>query len=74
MSNIAATQPVPHTTAEYEAEFERIMAEADSINEQMRRDRADIERLKQETQAIAKDTVRLKNETRAMLAGMGVKL
>lgn len=65
-------QPVPKTTAEYEAEFERLMAEADTDHEQMRRDRADIERLKVETQAIAKETVRLKNETRAMLRGMGV--
>ncbi len=74
MSKIAAAQPMPQTDAEYEAEFERIMAEANSINEQMRRDRADIERLKQETQAFVKDTARMKNETRAMLAGMGVKL
>ena len=72
MSNIAAAQPVPKTTAEYEAEFELLMAEADTIHEQMRRDRVDIERLKAETQAIAKETARLKNETRAMLTGMGV--
>ncbi len=74
MSNIAAAEPMPQTTAEYEAEFKQIMAEADGIHEQMRLNRADIERLKQETQAIAKDTARMKNETRAMLAGMGVKL
>ncbi len=73
MLNTAA-QPAPQTTAEYEAAFERLMAEAKSINEQMRRDRIEIERLKAETKVIGEDTARLKADTRTLLAGMGAKV
>ena len=63
MTEIASVQPVPQTTAGYEAAFARLMAEAVSINEQMRRDRIEIERLTVETQII-------RDETRTLLAGM----
>lgn len=63
MTDIASAQPVPQTAAEYEAAFERLMAEAESLNEQMRRDRIEIERLKVEAQ-ITRD------ETRTLLADM----
>lgn len=74
MSNITMAQPVPKTTAEYEAEFERLMAEADTIHEQMRRDRVGTEQLEMETQAIKADIARLKSETRAILARMGAQI
>lgn len=64
MANIATAQPVPQTSAEYEAAFERLMMEAENINERMRQDRSEIERLKAETKII-------QDETRALLAGMG---
>lgn len=74
MTDVALAQPAPQTTTEYEAEFERLMAEASHLDKLMGNDRIEIERLKAETQAIAKDTARMKNETRAMLTSMGVKL
>ena len=46
MSNIA---PAPRTVAEYEAEFEQILAEAQAINERMDRMQADSKHLKAET-------------------------
>lgn len=61
--NILSAQPAPQTTAEYEAIFERLIAEAESIHEQMGRDRIEIERLKVETQII-------RDETRTLLADM----
>lgn len=74
MMDIASAQPAPQTTAEYEAIFERLMAEAEGIHEQMGRDRIEIERLKVETKALAEETGRLKAETRTLLAGMGAKV
>ena len=67
MANAAAMQSVPQTQAEYEAIFERMMVEAESLNQQMRSDRIEIERLTTETHL-------LKNETRMILAGMGAKV
>lgn len=67
MATIATAQPAPQTAAEYEATFERLMMEAESINEQMRRDRVEIERLKVETKVI-------RDETRTLLASMGAKV
>lgn len=67
MMDIASAQPAPQTTAEYEAIFERLMSEAENLNEQMRHDRIEIERLTAETAA-------LKIETRALLISMGAKL
>ena len=74
MTEIALVQPAPQTTAEYEAVFDRLMAEAESINEQMQRNRIDIERLKAETKVLGEETGRLKAETRTLLAGMGAKV
>jgi len=67
MIDIASAQSAPQTSAEYAAAFERLMAEAESINENMRRDRTEIERLKVETKVI-------RDETRTLLAGMGAKV
>jgi len=67
MSNITSAQPAPQTEAEYEAVFERVMVEAQSIadntNEQVRRDRSEIDLLKAETKTI-------RDETRPLLAGI----
>lgn len=67
MATMVTAQTAPQTAAEYEATFERLMAEAENLNEQMRHDRAEIERLTAETAA-------LKSETRALLTSMGAKL
>lgn len=67
MNNIISAQPVPQTSAEYESAFERLMMEAESINERMQQDRSEIERLKAETKII-------QDETRTLLAGMGAKV
>ncbi len=74
MATVVTVQAAPQTTAEYEAAFERLMAEAEGIHEQMRRDRIEIERLKVETKVLAEETGRLKSETRTLLTGMGAKV
>jgi hypothetical protein len=53
--------------AGYEADLEQAMAEVSRLNELMRQDRADIERLRGEAWA-------LRAETRAVLAAMGAQL
>jgi uncharacterized protein YdcH (DUF465 family) len=60
-------QSAPMTAEDYEATFYRIMAEAESLNEQMRHDRVEIEKLKAETTEI-------RDETRAILASIGAKV
>ena len=67
MENLVSSQTAPQAASDYEASFNQLMAEMERLNEQMRSDRADIERLKAETQM-------LKAETRAVLASMGAKL
>lgn len=67
MMESVSAQPAPQTAAEYEAAFERLMMEAEIINERMRQDRSEIERLKAETKVI-------QDETRTLLAGMGAKV
>ncbi len=67
MASTISTTPVPVTTAEYEAEFEMLMQEASGINERMKQERVEIERLKVETKEI-------RDETRALLTSMGAKL
>lgn len=74
MIESVSAQPAPLTAAEYEAAFERLMMEVESINEHMQRDRVEIERLKAETKVLAEETGRLKSETRTLLAGMGAKV
>ena len=74
MVDIASAQPAPQTSAEYEAAFERLMAEAESIGEHMQRDRIEIERLKAETESLAEEAARLKDDTRILLANMGAKV
>lgn len=74
MATTVTAQAAPQTAAEYEVIFERLMAEAEGIHEQMGRDRIEIERLKVETKALAEETGRLKAETRTLLAGMGAKV
>ena len=74
MIDIASAQSAPQTVAEYEAAFERLMAEVESINEHMRRDRIEIERLKVETKSLAEEAAKLKGDTRSLLAGMGAKV
>lgn len=74
MANTLSAQPMPQTTAEYEAEFDLLMQESNSINERMQRERIEIERLKMEEKVLIKEIGRLKDETRAMLVSMGAKL
>ena len=67
MATMTTVQAAPQTAAEYEAIFERLMAESENLNEQMRHDRIEIERLTAETAT-------LKSETRSLLISMGAKL
>ncbi len=72
MTDTASAQSDPQTAAEYEATFEGLIAEMESIHERMSRDRvgsdrAEIERLKAETRI-------LRDETRALLASMGAEV
>src|SRR4051794_22027953 len=55
----------PQTAAEYEAAVDEILRQIGLLNEQMRADRAESERLRAESQT-------LKRETRAILASMGL--
>ena len=73
MANIVSVQSAPQT-AEYEAEFELLMQEANGINERMRQERIEIEHLKTEEKMLAKEIGRLKDETRAILVSMGAKI
>ena len=74
MANVVSAQTTPQATSEYEAAFEQLMEEAESINERMGQDRVKIERLEAQTKATVEDIVRLRAETRALLASMGAKL
>lgn len=74
MISAASAQAMPQTTEGYEAAFDRLMAEAASINERMQYDRTGIERVERETKTIIEDIVKLKTETRTILASMGAKL
>ena len=69
MSDMApsAPQAVGSEQAGYEAALEQAMAEVSRLNELMRQDRADIERLRGEAWV-------LRAETRAVLAAMGAQL
>ena len=58
---------VPKTTEDYEAAFYKVSADAEGLNEQMRRDRVEIDKLKAESQAI-------RDETRVILASIGIKV
>lgn len=56
------TQPTPQTESEYEAAFNQMFAEMHSLNEQMRRDQVDIDRLKLEADAYKVEAARHKTE------------
>jgi cell division protein FtsB len=51
-----------------------MFAEISRLNEQMRQDQADMDRLKIETDALKAETLRLKSETRAILTRLGATL
>ena len=55
------TQPTP-SESEYEAAFNQMFAEMRDLNEQMRRDQADIDRLKFETDAYKVEAAGYKTE------------
>lgn len=67
MENFVSSQPVPQTSADYEAAVEQLLAEMKRLNQLIQSDRTDIEQLKAETRT-------LKAETRALLTSMGAKL
>ncbi len=74
MVTIITAQAAPRTAEDYEAAFDQLMAEAESINERMGQDRTKIEQLEAETKATIEDIVRLRVETRTLLASMGAKV
>ncbi len=74
MAKTLSALAAPQTTAEYEAQFDLLMQEAENINSRMHQERSEIERLKLETKVLAEETGRLKAETRSLLASMGAKI
>lgn len=71
MSDVLSSQPAPRTAAEYKAVIAQLLAEMHRLNEQMRQDQTDIDRLKVETNVLKAETQRLKAEARAALARLG---
>ncbi len=67
MENVFAGFPEPQTEAESQALITQLFAEMRQLNETMRQDQAEIERVKSET-------LRLKAGTRATLARLGALL
>jgi hypothetical protein len=64
MSDAVSSRPGPRTSAEYRDAFADMLAEMERLNERMRGDQTEIDRLKAESAVI-------KSETRALLAGIG---
>jgi hypothetical protein len=64
MEDAVAPPLTPKTVAEYKVAIAGLLAEMARLNDQMRLDQAEIDRLRQETAV-------LKDETRALLATMG---
>jgi hypothetical protein len=73
MEGSVSPPPTPETAADYEAAIEGCLVEIRRLNEQMRNDRDEIERLKTETLALKAENQRLKTETRASLPDWGRK-
>jgi cell division protein FtsB len=68
MADLASSPTAPETAAEYEAALDQMLAEMRLLNEQMQKDRVDIDRLKAETHALKAESATLEAETRAILA------
>jgi hypothetical protein len=64
MEDAVAPSLTPKTVAEYKAAIAGLLAEMARLNEQMRLDQTEIDRLRQETAL-------LRDETRALLATIG---
>ncbi|MBI1924494.1 hypothetical protein HYR99_09610 [Candidatus Poribacteria bacterium] len=52
MKAMISSQPTLETAADYEAAIEQCLAEMKRLNEQLKQDQADIDRLKAETRAM----------------------
>ena len=65
--SIAMARSVPMTTEDYETAFYKAIADAEDLNEHLRRDRVEIDSLKAESRAIG-------GETRAILASIGARV
>jgi len=74
MKKLVTTPSVPQTDAECEAVLAQLLMEMQGFNEQMRRDQADIYRIKAETDTLKAETQRLKAETPKVLARLGAAL
>ena len=61
------SQRAPRNAAEYEAAISQLLTEMHRLNEFMRRDQAEIDRLKAETSALKAETERIKRRTNARL-------
>jgi hypothetical protein len=68
MSDLASSPSAPETAGDYEAALDQLLAEMRLINEQMQKDRVDIDRLKAETHALKVESATLEADMRAMLA------
>ena len=74
MSETTLTKTKRKTAADYRTAITEMFAEISNLNEQMRQDQAEIDRLKIETDALKPETLRLKLETRAILTRLGAAL
>lgn len=66
-------QAAPQATAEYEAQFDLLMQEAENINSRMQQERGEIERPKTEEKTVVKEIGRLKDVTRTLLVSRGAE-
>jgi predicted metalloenzyme YecM len=71
MEDFHPSQQTMETPADYEAEIARYLSQMQHLNEKMRWDQAEIDRLKIETAALKVETQRLQSETRAILQRLG---
>jgi hypothetical protein len=67
MSDSVLSFPEPRTEDEYRAAIEWLLAEMQRINQQMKDDQDDIERLQAETRKIKAETDMIKARTQARL-------
>lgn len=74
MSEIMLPFAEPQSEAEYEAAFQRLLAELERLNRQMRDDQTEIERLQIESAAYKTQSQRLKAEGKRLNADIRARL
>jgi len=74
MSDFTSTQKHATTAAEYEVLAEKLLADIRQIEDKMRQDRAEIDRLREDTRQRATVAAQLAAENRVVLARMKAML